>query len=75
MLAIAKALLRIASNLEKIRTILEIVFADKLEYYKLSQEYYKTKRNKEKDSDREFVAKEPILIDEFGYDIIEKEEI
>jgi len=56
MIAILKALISIAKNLQRIREILEIIHQPELEYHALSQRYEKLKV-KEKDSDREFDIK------------------
>jgi len=62
-IAIIKALTRIASNLQRIREILEIVHYKELY---LHDQYKKSKSIKEKDSDREFFVKESTDMDEYG---------
>lgn len=58
MLAILKALIRIAKNLERIRFILEVAHRNELESYA----YYEARKKElNKDSDREFIVKEPEL--------------
>lgn len=55
MFGILKVLAKAALELKRIREILEIVHHDKLVAY----EYYKQMDKKLKDSDREFIAREP----------------
>lgn len=64
MIAILKALVRIASNLERIREILELVHKKELEQYELYKLYTK-KHKKTRNSDREFEVIEPLL-DEYN---------
>ena len=53
MIAILKALIRIAKNLERIRYILEIAYEEEIKLHELYKEYSKS-NSKVKDSDREF---------------------
>lgn len=68
MFGILKVLAKAALELKRIREILEIVHHDKLVAY----EYY-TKMDKQlKDSDREFIAREPD-VDVYG-EVVERNE-
>jgi hypothetical protein len=71
LLKILKALIRIAVNLEKIKTILEIVFKDKLEAHlyleSLKQKYTRT------DKDFEVTAHEEIELDQYNEPITKQE--
>jgi hypothetical protein len=67
LIGILRALVRIAQELKRIREILEIAHKDALSLHDL----YKNYTSSDKDSDKEFIAKEPDL--DF-YEIIDAKE-